>query len=62
MTTENFKVELRKVITRKMYLNPWRGFRDGREIKDFIKEQGNYNFDVEATVKLGVLKHYTNTL
>ena len=48
MTTENFNVELRKVITysrtRKMYLNLWRAFRDGREIKDFIREQVNYNY------------------
>ena len=39
MTTENFDVELRK-----MYLNLWRAFRDGREIKDFIREQVNYNY------------------
>ena len=55
-----------------MYLNPWGAFRDGRKIKDFIREQVNCNkllvstvkvtFDVEATVKLAVVKHKTNTL
>ena len=54
-----------------MYLNPWGAFRDGRKIKDFIREQANLQvlvspvkgtFDMEATVKLAVLKHYTNTL
>ena len=49
-----------------MYLNLWRAFRDGREIKDFIREQVNYNllvspvkvtFNMEATVKLAVVKH-----
>ena len=51
-----------------MYLNLWRAFRDGREIKDFIREQANYNylisftrvkvtFNMEATVKLAVVKY-----
>ena len=48
-----------------MYLNPWGAFRDGRKIKDFIREQVNCNykvspvkvtFDMEATVKLAVVK------
>ena len=49
-----------------MYLNLWRAFRDGREIKDFIREQVNYNlllvspvkvtFNMEATVKLAVFE------
>ena len=25
--------------TRKMYLNPWRAFKDGREINDFTRDQ-----------------------
>ena len=44
-----------------MYLNPWRAFRDGRDIKDFIREQefqrAKVTFDMEATVKLAVVKH-----
>ena len=48
-----------------MYLNLWRAFRDGREIKDFIREQElqllvspvKVTFNMEATVKLAVVKH-----
>ena len=44
-----------------MYLNPWRAFRDGREIKDFIRgtrgSPAKVTFDMEATVKLAVVKH-----
>ena len=39
-----------------MYLNAWRAFRDGREIKDFIREQVNYNiisFTCESNIWYG---------
>ena len=39
-----------------MYLNVWRAFRDGREIKDFIWEQVNYNiisFTCESNIWYG---------
>ena len=45
-----------------MHLNPWRAFRDGTEIKEFIRQGASVSpvkvtFDMEATVKLAVVKH-----
>ena len=44
-----------------MYLNPWRAFRDRREIRRFYQGGSvspvKVTFDMEATVKLAVVKH-----
>ena len=47
-----------------MYLNPWGAFRDGKKIKDLSESKlqllvstVKVTFDVEATVKLAVVKH-----
>lgn len=55
-----------------MFSQPWGAFGDGRKIKpDFIKEQVKWSylvspvkvtFDVEATVKLTVVKDQPNAL
>ena len=39
-----------------MYLNPWTAFRDGREQGASVSPV-KVTFDMEATVKLAVVKH-----